>query len=88
MSYFSGFAQTQATLLGVWDDPELIGSNSYDNTYNEVFGFSIRGLEYGVIGSTAGTHIIDRCNILHTAPFEAHYIAGAVSSGANYSSRF
>jgi choice-of-anchor B domain-containing protein len=80
MSYFSGFAQTQATLLGVWDDPELIGSNSYDNTYNEVFGFSIRGLEYGVIGSTAGTHIIDINN--PSAPFEAHYIAGAVSSGA------
>lgn len=46
-------------LLYHWDDPNLVGSTSYDNTYNEVYGFIQNGKEYAVIGSTFGTHIFD-----------------------------
>jgi choice-of-anchor B domain-containing protein len=71
-------AQTQATLLGVWDDPELIGSNNYDNTYNEVWGIAVNGKEFGVIGSTAGTHIID---LNGDEPFELFLVQGKSSGG-------
>lgn len=64
-----------ATLLGRWYDPTLQGSAAYDNTYNEVWGLAVNGREYGVIGSTFGTHLIDITD--PTAPFEAFRIAGA-----------
>ena len=44
-------------LLYHWNDSALEGSSQYDNTYNEVWGFVQNGVEYAVIGSTAGTHI-------------------------------
>ncbi len=49
----------EATMLGNWDDPNLVGSSAYNNTYNEVWGLAIGGREYAVIGSTAGTHFLD-----------------------------
>lgn len=58
-------AQTEAvesTLLGNWDDPNLVGSSAYNNTYNDVWGLAIGGREYAVIGSTAGTHFLDVTN--------------------------
>lgn len=73
-------AQTEATLLGTWDDPELIGSNNYDNTYNEIWGVAINGVEYAVIGSTAGTHFINISDN-PSQPFEEHFVAGASSGG-------
>ncbi len=72
-------AQQQASLLGVWDDPSLVGSTFYDNTYNEVWGLAVNGHEYGIIGSTAGTHFIDVTN--PTQPFEAHFVPGAFQGG-------
>ncbi len=42
-----------------WDDPSLPGSFLYDNTYSAVWGYARDGREYGIIGSTMGTHIID-----------------------------
>lgn len=42
-----------------WDDPDLPGSFLYDNTYSAVWGYARDGREYGIIGSTMGTHIID-----------------------------
>ena len=48
-----------AVLLGRWYDPALQGSAAYNNTYNEVWGLAVNGREYGVIGSTFGTHLID-----------------------------
>ena len=53
------FSQTNANLLFQWDDPSLIGSSMYDNTYNECWGFKINDHEIAVIGSTAGTHFFD-----------------------------
>ena len=49
----------EANLLGQWNDPNLVGSSAYNNTYNEVWGLAIGGREYAVIGSTAGTHFLD-----------------------------
>ncbi|MCB0571240.1 MAG: choice-of-anchor B family protein [Phaeodactylibacter sp.] len=72
-------AQQQATLLGTWKDPILVGSSSYNNTYNEIWGVAVNGHEYAVIGSTAGTHFIDVTDPTH--PFEAHRIAGAAQGG-------
>ena len=45
-------------LLGNWNDT-TIPSNAGGFTYNEVFGFEMNGVEYAVLGSTQGTHIID-----------------------------
>ena len=52
-------AQQVATLLYNWDDPDLIGSFMYDNTYNECWGLVVNDREFAVIGSTSGTHIFD-----------------------------
>lgn len=48
-------------LLGNWNDT-TIPTNAGGFTYNEVFGFEIKGVEYAVLGSTQGTHIIDISN--------------------------
>lgn len=45
-------------LLGLWTDTTL-ATNAGGYTYNECFGFVTKGVEYGIIGSTQGTHIID-----------------------------
>ncbi|MEO1712855.1 MAG: hypothetical protein AAFU60_05910, partial [Bacteroidota bacterium] len=57
-------AQNEATMLLNWDDPSIPGSGFYDNAYNEVWGFVQDGKEYGVIGSTLGTHFVDVDNLL------------------------
>ena len=64
----------QATLLGHWDDPTIIGSTLYNNRYNEVWSVAVNGHEYAVIGSTKGTHFIDVTD--PTQPFEADFIPG------------
>jgi len=48
-------------LLGNWDN-NFLPPNNGGYTYSEVFGFEIKGVEYAVIGSTQGTHIIDITN--------------------------
>jgi choice-of-anchor B domain-containing protein len=54
------FAQVkQLKLLGHWRDSSVVGSSAYDNAFNEAWGFWVNNREYGVIGSTSGTHIID-----------------------------
>lgn len=64
----------QGTLLGHWDDPTVIGSSSYNNRYNEVWSVAVNGHEYGIIGSTKGTHFVDVTDPAH--PFEADFIPG------------
>lgn len=49
-------------LLYHWEDTTLVPSSQHDNTYNETWGFVQNGKEYGVIGSTAGTHLFDLSN--------------------------
>ena len=46
-------------MLYNWTDPSLPSSGAHNNTYNEVWGFEYDGREYGVCGSTFGTHIFD-----------------------------
>lgn len=61
LTVISGFTQPvskNAFLLGHWDD-ENVPDNGGGAKYNEVWGFEINGREYGVIGSTLGTHIIE-----------------------------
>ena len=42
-----------------WDDPAIVGSTWFNNAYNEVWGVTINGSEFAIIGSTDGTHIFD-----------------------------
>ncbi|MFK7932979.1 MAG: choice-of-anchor B family protein [Saprospiraceae bacterium] len=76
------FAQqtSEGNLLGQWSDPALVGSNAYDNTYNEVWGVARNGHEYAILGSTAGTHFIDVTDPAN--PTEAFFIEGAATGGA------
>ncbi len=62
-------------LLGHWRDSNVVGSAAYDNAFNEAWGFWVNGHEYGVIGSTSGTHFIDVTD--PTKPFERMLIPGA-----------
>jgi choice-of-anchor B domain-containing protein len=55
----SSNAQQTATLLYNWQDTSLVGSWSYDNTYNECWGMIVNDREIAIIGSTAGTHFFD-----------------------------
>ncbi|HEY0977778.1 MAG TPA: choice-of-anchor B family protein [Flavobacteriales bacterium] len=61
--------------LGRWHDDALPATFFYDNTYNAVWGYARDGREYGIIGSTMGTHIIDVTD--PTQPVEAVFIPGA-----------
>ncbi len=65
----------QLKLLGHWRDPKVVGSAAYDNAFNEAWGFWVNNREYGVIGSTSGTHLIDVTD--PTNPFERMLIPGA-----------
>lgn len=69
----------QATLLDNWFDNSIVPTTSYNNRYNECWGFAANGHEYGVIGSTYGLHFIDVTD--PTNAFEAFKVAGA-SAGA------
>ena len=71
------FTQTNANLLYNWDDPNLIGSSMYDNTYNECWGFEINGYEIAVIGSTAGTHFFNITDPQNST--EVAFVPGAYS---------
>ena len=70
----------QLPLLQHWHDPSLPGSSFYNNVYNDVWGLSINGHEYGVIGSTMGTHFIDITG--PGQPFEAFFVPGAAQGQA------
>jgi choice-of-anchor B domain-containing protein len=68
-------AQQTATELFHWEDTTLVGSNAYDNTYNECWGFAVNGSEIAVIGSTAGTHFFDVTDPANST--EVAFVAGA-----------
>ena len=54
----NGFAQSgdNLELLFHWNDENIIGTTSYDNAYNEIWGVVVNNQEFAIIGSTAGTH--------------------------------
>lgn len=75
----SSFASAQDSLnvraLFNWQNPSLPASTTWSNTYNEVYGYAANGREYGIIGSTDGTHIIDVTDPANA--YEAVFIEGA-----------
>ena len=71
--------RSEATLLGRWSDPTIIGSFNHNNSYNEVWGLAVNGHEYGVIGSTQGTHFIDITD--ESNIHEAHFVPGGAQGG-------
>ena len=73
------YAQEEAVVLGTWSDSTLAGSTQFDNTYNEIWGFATKNEEYAILGSTAGTHIIDVTDPMN--PEEILLIPGKVSDG-------
>jgi len=72
------FAQSSENveLLFHWDEDSLVGSQIFDNTYNEVWGVVIDGREYAIIGSTAGTHFFDVTSTENVS--EVAFVAGKV----------
>ena len=69
---------SQAVLLGQWSDSTIVGSQNHNNAYNDVWGLAVNDHEFAVIGSTAGTHIIDVTDPGNA--YEAFFVPGAVSS--------
>ena len=63
-------------LLYQWSVDTLIGSEAFDNVYNEVWGVVVDDREYAIIGSTAGTHFFDVTN--HSTASEIAFVAGRV----------
>ena len=68
-------AQQTATELFHWEDTTLVGSNAYNNTYNECWGFEVNGSEIAIIGSTEGTHFFDVTDPVNST--EVAFVAGA-----------
>jgi len=64
-------------MLHNWQDSTLPASTTWSNTYNEVWGYAAEGREYGIIGSTNGTHIIDITDAANA--YEAVFIEGAAT---------
>jgi choice-of-anchor B domain-containing protein len=63
-------------LLYQWSVDTLIGSEAFDNVYNEVWGVVVDDREYAIIGSTAGTHFFDITN--PSTASEIAFVAGRV----------
>ena len=65
-------------LLFHWSEDTLIGSDDFDNIYNEIWGVVVDDREYAIIGSTAGTHFFDitEPNIAYEAAFVEGKVVG------------
>ncbi len=75
---FISLSQVQeGVLLDHWKNDDIPGSAAYDNAYNEVWGFVINGREYGVMGSTLGTHFFDVTNA--SAIEEVDFVEGGTT---------
>lgn len=64
------------TLLGHWDDPDLIIQG--DQKYNDCWGYEAGGREYAIMGSLRKVHffdITDPANIIEVAALESSNVA-------------
>lgn len=75
---FLSFSQLSENveLLFHWDEDSLVGSQIFDNTYNEIWGVLVDDREYAIIGSTAGTHFFDVTSNENIS--EVAFVAGKV----------
>jgi choice-of-anchor B domain-containing protein len=73
-------AQVEMELFSTWSDSNLVASNAHDNTYNEIWGHSLNGREYAIIGSTEGTHFIDITD--PRTPIEVDRIIGGTAGAS------
>ena len=62
-------------LIFQWDDPTIPAEPVYNLNYNEVWGVAINGREFGIIGSSIGTHIFDVTDPANS--IEVEFIPGA-----------
>lgn len=60
----STFAQDSLRVKSLfhWSVDSLPSSTAHDNVYNEVWGVTLEGREYAIIGTTMGTNIFDVTN--------------------------
>lgn len=67
------------SLLGLFDDPSVVAEPVYGIRYQSCYGWNnpISGEEYGIIGSTAGTYIVNVTN--PAQPVLSDYIPGRQS---------
>jgi len=75
LSFAQPFPSYQLSPLYNWQDTTLTPSWQYDNTYNEIWGVQINGVEIAIIGSTAGTHFFDVTDPLTAS--QVDFVAGA-----------
>ncbi len=72
-SAFAQFAHQNINLLGNFDDPTVVPEQTYGIRYQSCWGHvDSLGNEYGIIGSTAGTYIVDVTD--PTNPLQHTYI--------------
>ena len=75
----SGNAQTEAVLLGNWQDSTLTATSWLDSRYNEVWGVNMNGHEIAIIGSTEGLHFIDVTDPTKPTELKSAFIRGAAT---------
>ncbi len=66
--------------VSLWHDPTIGGNNTHD-IYNEVWGFTMNGHEFGVIGARAGVYIVDVTDA--DRPEQVAYIPGTHKNAVN-----
>lgn len=69
-------------MLFNWDDPTIVGSNAYDNAYNEIWGVVANNKEYAVVGSTKGTHFIDVTDVQNAGEVTSAFVVPGQAGGS------
>ncbi|MEE2700130.1 MAG: choice-of-anchor B family protein [Bacteroidota bacterium] len=80
LSFTQTFPSWQLSPLYNWQDTTLTPSWQYDNTYNEIWGVEVNGVEIAIIGSTSGTHFFDVTNPVTTS--QVAFVAGAYAGNS------
>lgn len=73
-----GFDSLNVSLLFHWSDSTIPPAVIHANAYNEVWGYARDGREYGIIGTSLGTHFFDVTDPVNS--LEVAFIQGQVSS--------
>lgn len=65
------------SLIYQWSDSTIPPTSAFNNPYNEVWGYATDDAEYGIIGSTMGTHFLDLSDPSNIT--EVVFVEGAVT---------